>query len=111
MRSSLSLRLGAALVHVERGEDDEREQLEELRLPVLERRLGELAEEVTDAGVLAMGQLLIRVHLPLGDGVGDPRGEEQHHQPDAEPEVAPDRAARSPVRADAAHHRDDQEPQ
>ena len=84
------LGLGTALVDVERRQHDEREQLEELGLPVLERRVAELGQEVADLGRLAVPALLVGEHLPLGDALGEPRHQEQDHQDEAEPELAPD---------------------
>src|SRR5690606_26292935 len=74
------LGLGAALVDVQRREADEREQLEELRLPVLEGRLAELGEEVAELRRRALRRLLVGVLLPLRDQVADPRREEQRDE-------------------------------
>jgi hypothetical protein len=63
-------RLGAAPVDVEAGKGHEGEQLEELGLPVLERRLGELAREIAGRDALTVRVLLIGVGLPFGDGLG-----------------------------------------
>jgi hypothetical protein len=89
-----------------RGEDDEREQLEELRLPVLQRRLTELDQVVGDRGMLAVRARLLRVDTPFGEGLGDPREEEESAERDAEPEVLPD--ALGTLAAHAVDERGDQ---
>src|SRR5918994_4322190 len=84
------LRLTAPVVDVRGREDHEREQLEELGLPVLERRLSELDEELPRAGGLPVITLLLSDRSPFGHGLTSPAHEEQDAQHDAECKVGPD---------------------
>lgn len=74
------------------GEHDEREELEELRLPVLEGGLAEFHDEPAGLDGLVVGSLLVRIRLPLGDALTDPAHEEEGAEGDAEPEVGSDPA-------------------
>jgi len=80
-------------VVVQGGQDDEREQLQELRLQVLERGLPELGEEVSERRGAAVLELPVGEHLPLRQCLCDPRGEE-HDDEDPTITHAP---ARMPV--------------
>jgi hypothetical protein len=79
------LGLRASLVDQQGGEHDEGEQLEKLRLPVLERGLRELRHEVADLSQLPMLALLIDEGLPFPDALGKPRDQEQDAERDAQP--------------------------
>src|SRR3954449_213897 len=87
------LRLRAALVdQVGRG-DDQEEDLEELRLPVLERPLAEVDDVATPAEhrrVLALGRLVGDVLPPAEDRVQEEAREEDREHEDAEAVVAPE---------------------
>jgi hypothetical protein len=87
------LRFVAALVNEEGREDDEGEQLQELRLPVLQGRVGP-APEVTIAaeGVrcLSVGGLLGAELTPPGDGLEYPARQKQQRQDNAEAVIVQD---------------------
>jgi hypothetical protein len=59
------LRLGASLVYVQSGQRDERKELQEFGLPVLQCRLRELAREVARGYRFIVGALLVGVGLPF----------------------------------------------
>src|SRR4029453_12546575 len=105
------LGLGAAVVDQDGGHHDEREQLQELRLPVLQRRLPELHPEVRQVRHLAVGRLLVGERRPFGDALRGPAHEEQDREGQAEAEVAPETAdpRATPLLDDAAHEHAEQE--
>src|SRR5918999_4567569 len=82
--------LRALAVDQERGQHHEREQLEELRLPVLQGAGPELPEEAADQQRLLVLDLLVGPGEPLGDELADPAEEEQPGQGDAQAVVLPD---------------------
>jgi hypothetical protein len=83
-------RLGAAVLDQDRREHDEREQLEELRLPVLERGLAERDEEVAEPDGLTVRALLLDERAPLRDPLRDPTDDEEGQELEREREVRPD---------------------
>src|SRR6185436_2513766 len=105
------LGLGAAVMDENGGHHDEREQLEELGLPVLQRRLPELHPEVRQARDLPVRRLLVDERGPFGEPLGCPADEEQDRERQAEAEVAPDTAdsRATPLLDDAAHEHAEQE--
>jgi hypothetical protein len=72
-------------VDEQRRHHDERVELEEFGLPVLQGGLRELGDEVGDAEGLAVRVLFGDVDVPLGEPLGDPAGEEQDGESDAQP--------------------------
>src|SRR4051794_4788198 len=81
------LRLVAALVDEVRRRDDEGEDLQELRLPVLHRPFAEVddvAVEAPDLWCLTVGDRVCDVLPPAEDGVEDERGGEHREHDDAQ---------------------------
>src|SRR4051794_33557906 len=87
------LRLMAALVDQVRRQDDQEEDLEEFRVPVLERPLPEVDDVAVPAperGLLPLARLVGGVLPPAEDRVEDEAGEEEDADGDAEAVVTPE---------------------
>jgi hypothetical protein len=78
------------VVDQDRGEHNEREELEELRLPILEGGLTESDDVSRERGCLTVGTDILDVGTPLGDRLADPTEKEEREERDRESEVGPD---------------------